>query len=210
MPPRITADVLEAFLHCRYKGHLKHAAQMGPPSEYEVLSAEQRAAVRQRAIEQITARYADGEVLSTTPLTAPTLKQGAAFILDATLEDDTFALRFDGLKKVEGASKLGDYHYIPVLFQAGSVRKEQRLLLDVWGPLRSRTQGRPPGYGLVWHGRECRATKVRLSPDPRKAERLVRDLQQAREADPPRLVLNDHCQVCEFRPQCHDQAVRED
>ena len=27
---------------------------------------------------------------------------------------------------------------------------------------------------------------------------------------PPRLILNDHCQVCEFRQRCHDQAVQED
>ena len=27
---------------------------------------------------------------------------------------------------------------------------------------------------------------------------------------PPRLILNDHCQVCEFRQRCHDQAVKED
>src|SRR5262249_10302841 len=170
----------------------------------------QRAAVRQRAIGQVTARHADGEVISAVPLTTSTLKQGAAFVLDATLEDDTFSLRFDGLKKEDGPSKLGDYHYVPVLSHGGeSVRKEQRLLLDVCGLLLSRIQGRTPGHGIVWHGRECRATKVRLSPDPRKAERLLRDLQQSREAGPPRLALNDHCQVCEFRRQCHDQAVGE-
>ena len=67
MPPRITADVLEAFLHCRYKGHLKQAGQVGTRSDYEVLAAEQRAEVRQQAIEQITARHADGEVLSAVP-----------------------------------------------------------------------------------------------------------------------------------------------
>jgi predicted RecB family nuclease len=150
-------------------------------------------------------------VLSAVPLTAPTLKQGAAFVLDATVEDDCFSLRFDGLKRVDGPSKLGDYHYVPVLFHGGgSVRKEQRLLLDVFGLLLSRFQGRTPGHGIVWHGRECRATKVRLSPDPRRAERLLRDLQQSWEAGPPRLVLNDHCQVCEFRQRCHEQAVRED
>jgi hypothetical protein len=93
MSPRITAEVLEAFLHCRYKGHLTQAGQVGMSSDYEVLTAEQRAAVRQQAIEQIAARHADGEVLSTTPLTAATLKQGAAFVLDATLEDDTFSVR---------------------------------------------------------------------------------------------------------------------
>ena len=57
---------------------------MGTRSDYEMLATEQRAAVRQRAMEQITARHADGEVISTVPLTASTLKQGAAFVLDAT------------------------------------------------------------------------------------------------------------------------------
>src|SRR5262245_5765446 len=75
-----TADVLEAFVHCRYKGHLKQTGQMGTRSEYEALTDELQAAVRQRAIEQITARQANGEVLSAVSLTAPTLKQGMTFV----------------------------------------------------------------------------------------------------------------------------------
>src|SRR5262245_32624460 len=110
MPPQITADVLEAFLHCRYKGHLKQAGQIGTRSDYEILAAEKRAAVRQQAIEQVTAGHADGEVIRAVPLTAPTLKQGAAFVLDATLEDDAFSLRFDGLKKADGPSKRSEEH----------------------------------------------------------------------------------------------------
>jgi hypothetical protein len=51
MPPQITTDVLEAFLHCRYKGHLKLAGQTSTQSETEVLADEQRAAVRLQAIE---------------------------------------------------------------------------------------------------------------------------------------------------------------
>jgi predicted RecB family nuclease len=211
MPPRITADVLEAFLHCRTKGHLKQAGQVGLRSDYEILAAEQRAAVRRQAIEQITARHADSEMISTVPLTASTLIQGAAFVLDTTLEDDTFSLRFDGLKKVDGPSMLGDFHYVPLLFHGGcAVGKEQRRLLDMCGMLLSRIQGRMPAHGIVWYGRECRVKKVRLSPDPRKAERLIRDLQQSQDDGPPRLVLNDHCMVCEFRQRCRDQAVRED
>src|SRR5207245_471604 len=50
----------------------------------------------------------------------------------------------------------------------------------------------------------------RLSPEPRTAERLLREVEQARDAGPPLLILNDHCQVCEFRRRCHEQAVRED
>src|SRR6202023_1814804 len=87
---------------------------------------------------------------------------------------------------------------------------EQNLLLEVYGLLLSRLQGRMPGYGVVWHGKDCRATRVRLGTDPKKAEKVLRDLQEMRDAGPPRLLLNDHCQVCEFRQRCHAQAVQED
>ena len=63
-------------------------------------------------------------------------------MLDATLEDDQLSLGFDGLKRVDGPSKLGDFHYIPMLFVEGrKIRKEQRLLLDLYGMLLSHLQG---------------------------------------------------------------------
>jgi predicted RecB family nuclease len=211
MTRRLTREILEAHLHCRYKGHLNWAGESAEPSDAEVLSAGLRADVRQQAIDRIVARQPGAAVVREGPLTEAVLKAGPAFVLDAVLEDDSFALRFDGLMRVAGPSKLGDFHYVPMLFHGGgSVRSGQRLLLEVYGLLLSRIQGRTPGSGIVWYGRECRATKVRLSPDPRTAERLLREVQQARDAGPPRLILNDHCQVCEFRQRCHEQAVRED
>jgi predicted RecB family nuclease len=211
MAAKITCDVLEGYLNCRYKGHLKLAGERGMRSDYEALLAERRAEVRLRAIDKILARHGEDQVARNVPLTAAALKRGPAFVLDVALEDEAVSLHVDGLKRVEGASKLGDFHYVPVLFhEAEQVRKEQRLLLEVYALLLSRVQGRTPGCGVVWHGRACRATKVRLGTDPRKAEQVLRDLQEMRGAGPPRLVLNDHCQVCEFRQRCHDQAVRED
>ena len=211
MSARITKNVLEAYLHCRSKGHLKQAGEHGKRSDYEIVSAELRADVRRKAIERILIRPAAGGVIRDIPLTAAAMKSGPAFVLDANFESDIFALRIDGLKRVDGPSKLGDYHYVPMLFHDGrSVRKEQRLLLDLCGLLLSRIQGQMPSYGIVWHGQECRATKVRLSADPRKAERLLRDVQETQVAEPPQLVLNDHCQLCEFRGRCHEQAVQGD
>jgi predicted RecB family nuclease len=112
---------------------------------------------------------------------------------------------------VDGPSKLGDYHYVPMLFHGGgAIRAGQRRLLELYGMLLSRMQGRTPGSGIVWYGRECIATKVRLSPDPRTAERLLRKVERARDGGPPRLILNDHCQVCEFRERCHAEARSRD
>ncbi len=211
MATQITREVLDAYLRCRYEGHLKSLGEHGTATDYETLTADQRDTVRRLAVERITARYAGSEVARDLALTASALKTVPMFVFDPVLESDGFALRFDGLMKADGKSGLGDFHYLPVLFHAGrSVRQEQRLLLDVLGLLLSRVQGRAPGHGIVWHGPDGRASKVRLSPDTRKAERVLRDIQQLGGPESPRLLLNDHCQSCEFRQRCHDQAVRED
>ena len=57
------------------------------------------------------------------------------FLLDVTLEDGTLSVRFDGLKKVPGSSKLGEVLYAPVIFHEGrKVGREQKLLLEVLEP----------------------------------------------------------------------------
>jgi predicted RecB family nuclease len=213
MAAKITRDVIESHLHCKFKAHLKLASEQGSSCDYERLLATFRDEVRLKAVEKILARHRDGEVSRNVPLTAATLREGPSFVLDATLEDDSLSLAFDGLKKVEGvSSKLGDFHYLPVLFHEGrNVGKEQKLLLELYAFLLSRVQGRVPAIGVVWHGRECRATGVRISPDPRRAAQLLRELKEiATQGTSPKLILNDHCQVCEFRQRCQHQAVRED
>src|SRR5262249_15847165 len=159
-----------------------------------------REEVRQTAIVKILEHYPENEVEKGIPLTVAALRAGPSFVLDATLEDGLVSLGFDGLKQSDGPSKLGNYHYIPMLFHEGrKIRKEQKLLLELYGLLLSQVQGRLSTNGVIWHGRECKATRVRLSPDLRRAERLLRDVKEmASTGSPPELILNDHCQICEF------------
>src|SRR5262249_25970711 len=77
--------------------------------------------------------------------------------------------------------------------------------------LLSQVQGRLPAYGTVWHGSACEATRVRLSPDLRRAAHLLRSVKEMGNAESsPKLILNNHCQVCEFLQRCHDRAGLED
>jgi predicted RecB family nuclease len=212
MVTKITSEVLESYLHCKFKGHLKLAGQQGRPCDFEAMLTQLRAEVRLKAIDTIMARHSEDQVARNIPLTTAGLKRGPQYILDGTLEDDALALHFDALKRVEGESKLGDFHYLPMLFHEGrQVKKEQKLLLEVYGILLSGLQGRAPAYGVIWHGRGCKTTRVKLNPDHRKAEQVLRGLKDlAATESPPRLLLNDHCQECEFRERCHQQAVQED
>ena len=212
MGRKITREVLESYLHCKTKAHLKLAGQQGIMSDYEALLLARRQEVRQQAIAKILARHAEAEVPRDIPLTVAALRSGQPFVLDATLEDDLLSLVFDGLKRVAGASKLGDFHYVPMLFHGGQrVGKEQKLLLQLYGLLLSQIQGQVPSSGMIWHGSECRTTRVRLNADLRKSERLLREVKEVVSIEsPPRLFLNRHCQICEFRQRCHEQAVQED
>lgn len=212
MATRITRDVLESYLHCKFKGYLKNAGQQGTKCDFEAMLAELRAEVRLKAIDTIIGCHPGDEVVRNIPLTTASLKMGSQYILDGMLEDDALSLHFDGLKRVEGKSKLGDFHYLPVLFQGGrQVKKEQKLLLEVYGLILSSLQGRAPANGIVWHGQDCKATKVKLNLDHRKAEQVLRGAKDLTTSSlPMRLHLNDHCPVCEFRQRCHKQAIQED
>ena len=47
MAMKITRDVLESYLHCKTKAHLKLAGQQGNISDYEALLIANRQEVRQ-------------------------------------------------------------------------------------------------------------------------------------------------------------------
>jgi hypothetical protein len=46
MTTKITRDVLESYLHCKHKGHLKLTGKQGTKCDYETLLTEMRAEVR--------------------------------------------------------------------------------------------------------------------------------------------------------------------
>ena len=211
MAARITRDIIESYLHCRLKAHLKLAGNQGIRSDYEGFLLQTRRDVRQQAISKIISKTSRDDVASKIPLTVTSLRAGSSYVLDTILEDDLLSVSFDGLKRVDGPSGLGDFHYVPMYFHEGhGVGKAQRHLLELMGLLLSQVQGKLPSHGIVWHGRESKVAKVRLNSDPRRAQNLLRELKEMASASTaPSLLLNKHCPVCEFRQRCHDQAVQE-
>jgi hypothetical protein len=116
MAAKITRDALESYLACHLKGHLKLKGEQGHKSDYEALMAGKRAEQRRRAGDKLVAREHGGEVLRDVEISTSVLRRGAPLILDARIEDESLSLRLDGLKRVDGKSRLGDFLYVPILF----------------------------------------------------------------------------------------------
>jgi predicted RecB family nuclease len=210
--PVITRDVLQSYLACKVKGHLKLMAKRGSLCDYETLMTELRATVSQRAAEKLAVPLDESVVARDIKITTSVLRQGKPLILHALVEVEGVRVEIDGLKRVEGPSKLGGFHYAPILFFEGEkVRPDQRRLLELCGLLVGDIQSKQPGYGLIVHGKGLRTSKIEFKSGSKATRRIVEEVKAlASAASPPRLILNDHCQVCEFRQRCHSQALKED
>jgi predicted RecB family nuclease len=208
----ITRGVIEAYLCCKFKAHLKLAGEQGSRDEYEVLLGELDDEGRPRALEKLLARHPAAAADRGLLLTPARLRDGASLVLDATLATNEVALTFDGLERVQGTSKLGDFHYIPILFSGiERIRRVQRDLMGVYGLLLGDIQGRQPEMGFFVHGMAAKVTRVSLASDTRRMRRLLKEIQEIRKAQTaPKLMLNDHCPVCEFRKTCHASATTVD
>src|SRR5215510_4020054 len=116
MSSKITSNILDAQQHCRFKAHLRLCGEVGIKSELETLLFDARKELRVKAIEKIIQRYPQGGVESGVNLSRAVLRKGIPLILQAQLDDDRYAVQFDGLKKVDGASAIGEFHYEPIMF----------------------------------------------------------------------------------------------
>jgi hypothetical protein len=67
MVAKITREVLEAYLYCKTKAHLKLVGQQGDVSGYEALLVATRQEVRQAAIGKILSKHPENEVARTYP-----------------------------------------------------------------------------------------------------------------------------------------------
>jgi predicted RecB family nuclease len=208
----ISLEILDAYLSCKYMAHLRLAGRQGIKSDYDAMLIESSRALKIKAVEKIHDQYSEHALAKGIALTRLALSKGSAFVLDADLQDEHFSIHFDGLKRVDGRSDLGYFHYVPVLFhERRQIHKAQRVLLEVLGLLLSRIQGKSPSSGIIYHGRECTATIVRFTAGLQAGEDLLQEVMRLhRRETTPKLLLNDHCQTCEFREQCHAQAVKED
>jgi predicted RecB family nuclease len=168
--------------------------------------------VRQKSLEKIYDTYGADNLTTTQSIKRDALADGVAFVLDGKLINQRYAMHFDGLKRVDGQSVLGDFHYVPVIFaEPRRVSRPERLLLEILALLLSPVQGKTPRMGIVYHGPDCRTTTVRFSTRLTRAEALRANMVRLVACEtPPKLLLNKHCAVCEFRERCYTQAIQED
>ena len=208
----ITREILESFLACKTEAYLKLHDQRGIQSEFEELSAELRAELADRASENFVSTLRPKDVMRGVKVTEAVLRTGAAIILEATIDFGDLSLCCDALKRVNGDSHLGNFHYAPLLVYEGKkIRTDYKTALEIFRLALGDIQGRCPNLGFIVHEEDLKIHRVRLGPGLGDAKRILEELTLLRNnGQTPRLTLNDHCQICEFSERCRSEATAAD
>ena len=64
---KITNEILEGYLNCKTKGHLKLAGEGGTKSDYEAMTTAARQASREAALARLVARFGEGDACRGMP-----------------------------------------------------------------------------------------------------------------------------------------------
>jgi len=211
MSGKLTNEIAESFLDCKYKGYLKFIGMRGEISEFERIRIEDRNFVHNSAIQKFTVRCKDKNILSNFKIAPRALREGPHYFFNAITENDQLLIYFDILEKVPVESKLGNFHYIPILFhEAEYLSQKQRLLLEIYGLILGSLQGKKPDYGIILHGQSCQSEKTKLRLSDGIARRKLQELREIQSGKQPRLILNLHCPICEFGKHCYAEMKEKD
>jgi predicted RecB family nuclease len=207
MQPKITSETLEAYCYCPQKFHLKLRGEQGIKTEYELMRAELRASTRARAIKNHGATSASGKSFRLTPTR---LTKASQYLFDGIYEDDDFNITIDGVAKATASRDPCSPSYRPILFSGSlKIEPQHRLLLRVYAYALSHISTNQVNVGLLWNTRDV-AARIPLRINDNDFTSWLQELLSAtRTTSPPPLLLNKHCQICEFQQRCREQAIGE-
>jgi len=208
----ITDQLLIDHLQCSSKSYLRLRGRSGPATEYSALCSRLDARYRASASQWLAAQSATGGVSRFGGSRLEDRATADAIILEAAGVADGLEANFDGLQRTPGDSRLGPYHYQPIRFcRHPQPNSAIRLLLAFDALILGHLQDVRPDIGILLCGPAFKRIRVHLSMHLDSLAAALKHLriQSASEQEPP-LMLNRHCNICEFKQLCRAKAVEAD
>ena len=210
----LTLELMEAFVHCRYKTFLKCAGDVGTPTEYEVLERTLSGEYGPKAMQRLVERYSPREVAPGPLPLKDVLKCRHRLILNAFRDDEYLSVVIPAVERLPSGrqSEYGIVTFSPVNKLARPTKLLAAVLATATGKI-----GLPISYAKVIFGQQLTVTRLGLSgPNGitllgNQATSMLADLENmATTPVAPRLCLNSHCAICEYHERCRKDATDRD
>lgn len=203
---KITEKVFHDFLHCAQKTYLLLKGESGQKSDYEILQNELHDAYVQNI-------YGNGAYVGHLPMSVEFVLgsvSGRELLRDIQLDYEDISVLCDGIIKNAGETTHAGYFYSPVIFSHKfKIGEEDRYILAFRAWILEKTQNHHLEFGEIIYGNPCKRSKVKVTRYVNEIGRLIDQLRGCL-SNSPKLILNKHCQICEFKEKCHEKAIKED
>ncbi len=113
---KITTDLIDAFLYCKYKTHLLHTKTKGAWHGYAAFVEKERATFKVAAKASLLQSHGLAAAPSEDRLRLHDLERGRPIIFGGSIHHDAIVFTYDALQRIPGRSALGPFQYAPVLF----------------------------------------------------------------------------------------------
>jgi len=204
-----------AFVRCRYKAFLKCTDQTGSPTEYELLESRLAVVYQEKAVQRLAERCSTREVAHGPVSLEDALKGRHRLILNVSSMDEHGSITIPAIERLASGRQRD---YAVLTFSPGNkVTRPTKLLAALLGTTLRAGHGLPVSCVKVMFGPRFSTTRLGLSSPNgpthlgKEAASTLLDL-EAMVTTPaaPKLFLNAHCNVCEFRDRCRKDAIERD
>ena len=209
----ITAAVFAAYLKCPTKAYLIAHGEDPPNALVAVTRGCMSAAYKARAGQSLRAGVVGVVPIHFSRLADNTACNATTLFVDC--ETASYVCNQPASAWVDGRVKRSrpGRDYVPVLYSAWDKIDQFDDLLVCFGAVAigQATGKRIPANGKFIYGTDHRVKTVRIAEYLTKWREVIEAIASiCRSSEPPPLVLNKHCPVCEFKSRCRSLAVERD
>ncbi len=210
---KITRQLFDAFIRCRFKLHLLATEQEGVAQQYGELLEDLDRKYRDEAILRLQRRFGADRIISNPASIVDAQIAGPELMLEIALVSNGFSVDSLVLTKISNDGCLGKPEYAPTLFvHREKINRWDKLLISFHALALSDVLGDLPTFGTIIHGQSAKTTKVKFKTQSgmtavlTDARRAASEIRKQIETKPPALTLNSHCTSCEYKGRCNANA----
>lgn len=209
---KITDGIFENYLNCRYKSYLKLYNHVGEKNEFEIFQNQMDNIYCSTAQNWLKKEFSDSDVLSIPNLKQSDLKRNKHLILATWIELGELKSFYHGLRRYSIETESDKSYYEPVLYcRYEKATRNHKLILAFKAVVIGHLQDRLPDKGVIIYGNKYSIDTIKLHHYFPFVDKIIADLKaQFRISGGIPLILNSHCDICEFKDLCQQKAIEDD
>ena len=215
----LTTDLFGAFVNCRYKAFLKASGEVGQTSGFEQFSTTLDQDYRELATRHLISLHPGYSVVYRPLSLSETWRARPRLIFDAVCSMGDRSWELHAIQCLDFSAAGQRQNLLPVRFSRSiKLSYLDKLLGACDGIILSEAHNVSLSHVKLIHGPAFTSTDLSLAnlKGPTRiasdARRLLGDYAalDPGTAAPPQLILNRHCDICEFRSRCRQEAEKSD